>query len=251
MHIYIYLYIYLYVYLRIRLVTHIHMYTYIYACSLGEWETERDVRDRERMSQRERDMGGVCERLPTNRLRFCRTGRVPARQPSNTGRVPRQPSNAVGIDMGAKQWNTKELVRMDLRRAGVACGPNDGLRLPCRPSTGGNTFGVPYPYQWVYTHPSRIEDRVAQWPGNLKLQGSDVTTRGNSMGTRRFHRIPWNGDGDGDVPMVSLQTYVEEKRRSALAKDLISIPDSASPRFRLAFKVNCLPWLSITASTHA
>jgi len=219
------------------------------------WENGRrreSVRDRERMSQRERDMGGVFWRLPTNRLRFCRTGRVPARQPSN----------AVGIDMGAKQWNTKELVRMDLRRAGVACGPYDGLRLPCRPSTGGNTFGVPYPYQWVYAQPSRIEDRaqaVAQWPGNLKLQGSDVTIRGNSMGTRRFHRIPWNGDGDGDVPMVSLQSYVEAKRRSALAKDLVSIPHSASasPRVRLAFKVNSLlrsslfSWLSITASTHS
>jgi len=49
---------------------------------------------------------------------------------------------------------------MDLRRAQVATGANDGLQIPYRPLTGGNTFGIPYAYQWVYTQPSRVEDRA-------------------------------------------------------------------------------------------
>ena len=72
-----------------------------------------------------------------------------------------QPTNyTVGIDLGQKQWNLKELARMDLRRAQVATGANDGLQIPYRPLTGGNTFGIPYAYQWVYTQPSRVEDRA-------------------------------------------------------------------------------------------
>ena len=70
----------------------------------------------------------------------------------------------VGIDLGQKQWNLKELARMDLRRAQVATGANDGLQIPYRPLTGGNTFGIPYAYQWVYTQPSRVEDRALVMP---------------------------------------------------------------------------------------
>lgn len=47
----------------------------------------------------------------------------------NAGRQPaaRQPTNyTVGIDIGQKQWNTKELARLDLRRSGLACGQSDG-----------------------------------------------------------------------------------------------------------------------------
>jgi hypothetical protein len=66
----------------------------------------------------------------------------------------------VGIDLGQKQWNLKELARMDLRRAQVATGANGCLQIPCKPMTGGNTFGIPYSYQWVYTQPSRVEDRA-------------------------------------------------------------------------------------------
>lgn len=113
----------------------------------------------------------------------------------------------VGIDIGMKHWNRKELARLDLRAAGVACGQNDGLQIPYRPLTGGNTFGVPYHYQWVYSQPSRVEDReqaIAQWPGNLRLEGlgqvPGTDTMANAAGVRLVNRNPWvqgNGSEQG------------------------------------------------------
>ena len=182
---------------------------------------------------------------------------------------PRQPgqlapTNPVSVDMGQKQWNTKELARLDLRRAGVACGQSDGLQIPFRPRTGGNTFGIPYPYQWVYTHPSRTEDRkvvLSQWPGKIRLdETSSISFAGigdtNAMNIRLVNRNPWmqvdhigvikphegsNSDFGSIEACRSLEEYAAEKRRSAvLVKDSLtprSEVESKTPRFRMAFKV--------------
>lgn len=183
---------------------------------------------------------------------------------------PRQPgqlaptNHTVSIDMGQKQWNTKELARLDLRRAGVACGQSDGLQIPFRPRTGGNTFGIPYPYQWVYTHPSRTEDRqvvLSQWPGKIRLdESSSISFAGigdtNAMNIRLVNRNPWMQVDQRAVikphevsntvfgsmeACQSLEEYAAEKRRSAvLVKDSLtprSEVESRTPRFRMAFKV--------------
>jgi len=165
--------------------------------------------------------------------------------------------------MGQKQWNTKELARLDLRRAGVACGQSDGLQIPFRPRTGGNTFGIPYPYQWVYTHPSRTEDRqvvLSQWPGKIRLdETSSISFAGisdtNAMNIRLVNRNPWmqvdqrgvikphegyNTDFGSIEACQSLEEYAEKRRSAVLVKDSLtprSEVESKTPRFRMAFKV--------------
>ena len=186
--------------------------------------------------------------------------------------------------MGQKQWNLKELARLDLRKQGVACGINDGLQLPYRPLTGGNTFGIPYAYQWVYTQPSRVEDRelaVSQWPGVIRLEESaKIPLQGAGedagLGIRLVNRNPWKkvslGGGDsvmqghhaeytnllasqsGGAPQT-LADFVDEKRRSAIvAKDDVSSPQNpAASRLRMTYKVlSCMsPFLTLHPATLA
>jgi hypothetical protein len=169
----------------------------------------------------------------------------------------------VGIDIGHKQWNTKELARLDLRRSGLACGHSDGLQIPYRPLTGGNTFGIPYAYQWVYTQPSRIEDRpqaIAQWPGQLRVEESAIRPVDPSTPSLRLvNRNPWK---QSDLESASagsqrslgvfraedaatLEEYVNRKRkggRGLVAKEMLlstaaTSEATQSPRLRMTFKV--------------
>ena len=187
-------------------------------------------------------------------------GRSAGRQPA-----ARQPTNyTVGIDIGQKQWNTKELARLDLRRSGLACGQSDGLQIPYRPLTGGNTFGIPYAYQWVYAQPSRIEDRpqaIAQWPGQLRVEESmSRPVDASAPSLRLVNRNPWkHSDLDSasagsqrslgvfraEDAASTLEEYVSRKRaggRGLVAKEVLFAKDAASeatqsPRLRMAFKV--------------
>ena len=177
-----------------------------------------------------------------------------------------QPTNyTVGIDIGQKQWNTKELARLDLRRQGFACGQGGGLQIPYRPLTGGNTFGIPYAYWWVYTKPSRMEDReqaIEEWPGNVSLDQTAGYSLIDGMTSRPLdvslvNRNPWKRSIGGEnvdsgcavlragtpraptgsvsvfhrsVAPQSLQDYVEEKKRSRAAVPTEPMSEGKCPK---------------------